>query len=90
MEERPNEWSEDQKRTTRDVLSRVDVVAFTFDLSGRNKGCTLDHLDGRYGYIKLNDALTNTWRIYDYETDELQDTYDSIDDIIAGGWKVST
>ena len=90
MEERPSEWREDQKKTTRDVLSRVDIVAFTFDISGTNKGCTLDHLDGRYGYIKLNDALTNNWRIYDYETDKLQGTYDSVDDTITGGWKVST
>ena len=90
MEERPSEWREDQKKTTRDVLSRVDIVAFTFDISGTNKGCTLDHLDGWYGYIKLNDALTNNWRIYDYETDKLQGTYDSVDDIITGGWKVST
>jgi uncharacterized phage-like protein YoqJ len=90
MEERPSEWSEDQKQTTREVLSRVDIVAFTFDLSGRNKGCTLDHLDGRYGYITLNDALTSTYRIYDYKTDELQGTYDSIDAVIENGWKVST
>lgn len=84
------EWREDQKELTRDILERVDVVAFTFDVSGVNKGCTLDHLDGRYGYISLQDALSYNWRIFDYKTDELLGTYDSIEAIIEGGWKVST
>lgn len=84
------EWRKDQKELTRDILDRVDVVAFSFDCSGVNKGCTLDHLDGRYGYITLKDALAYNWRIFDYETDELLNTYDSIEAIIEGGWKVST
>ncbi|MBK5201394.1 MAG: hypothetical protein JJE21_07650 [Spirochaetaceae bacterium] len=85
-----NEWREDQKELTRDILERVDIVAFTFDCSGKNKGCTLNHLDGSYGYIKLNDALMNNWNIYDYETDILIRSYVSIDDVINNGWKVST
>ena len=84
------EWRKDQKDLTRDILETVDVVAFTFDISGKNKGCTLDHLDGRYGYITLQDALADNYRIFDYETDELLDSYDSIDGVIEGGWKVST
>ena len=84
------EWREDQKELTRDILSRVDVVAFSFDISGVNKGCTLDHLDGRYGYISLEDALAYNWRIFDYETYKLLGTYGSIDAVIEGGWKVST
>jgi len=86
----PTPWRKDQKELTRDILERVDVVAFSFDCSGVNKGCTLDHLDGRYGYIKLGDALAYNWRIFDYETDELLNSYDSISSIIEGGWKVST
>jgi len=84
------EWRKDQKELTRDILDRVDVVAFFFDCSGVNKGCTLDHLDGRYGYITLGDALAYNWRIFDYITDELLNSYDSISAIIEGGWKVST
>lgn len=68
----------------------MDVVAFSFDCSGVNKGCTLNHLDGRYGYITLEDALADNWRIFDYKTDELLGVYDSIDGVIEGGWKVST
>ena len=84
------EWREDQKELTRDILERVDVVAFSFDLSGKNKGCTLNNLDGRYGYITLVDALAEKWRIFDYETDEILGVYTSITEIIGGGWKVST
>ncbi len=83
-------WSKEQNDITSDILRRIDVVAFSFDLSGKNKGCTMNHLDGRYGYIKLMDAIRDNYSIYDYETDELQDTYDSINDVIDGGWKVST
>ncbi len=84
------EWREDQKQLTKDILKRVDIVAFSFDISGVNKGCTLNHLDGSYGYIKLADALKDIYPIYDYETDELLGSYDSIDAVINGGWKVST
>ena len=84
------EWRKDQKKLTRDILERVDVVAFSFDMSGVNKGCTLNHLNGKYGYISLEDALTNNWRVFDYETDELLGTYDSVEAVIEGGWKVST
>jgi len=85
-----SEWRKDQKKLTRDILERVDVVAFSFDMSGFNKGCTLNHLNGKYGYISLEDALAYNWRVFDYETDELLGTYDSIEAIIEGGWKVST
>ncbi|AEV30155.1 hypothetical protein SpiGrapes_2383 [Sphaerochaeta pleomorpha str. Grapes] len=85
-----NEWRKDQNALTRDILERVDSIAFSFDLSGRNKGCTLNHLDGSYGYITLQDALSGDWRVFDYTTDEVLATYNSISAVIKGGWKVST
>ncbi len=85
-----SEWSQSQKDLTREILDSVDVVAFSFDASEVNKGCTLNHLDGDYGYITLSDALDNNWRIYDYKSDELIKAYGSIDEIIEDGWKVST
>ena len=84
------EWSKEQNNRTKEILKNRDVVAFTFDWSRKNKGCTLNHLDGRYGYIKLKDAIKNNYTIYDYETDELLGTYDSIDEVISNGWKVSS
>jgi len=85
-----NEWRDDQKKLTKKILERVDIVAFTVDCSGINKGCTLNHLDGSYGYIKLKDALNYKWDIYEYETDKLIGSYVSIEDLIEQGWKVST
>lgn len=85
-----SKWSKEQNELTRDILERVDIIAFSFDLSGRNKGCTLNHLDGSYGYITLQDALSGDWRVFDFTTDEVLATYDSISAVIRGGWKVST
>lgn len=83
-------WREDQKALTRSIIRNVDVVAFSFSLTGINKGCTLDHLDGRFGYITLEDALADCFRVYDYESDDLQATYETLDLLIEDGWKVST
>ena len=83
-------WRQDQLDITREILERVDIVAFSFSLSGRNKGCTLNNLDGRYGYITIEDALSDNWRVFDYWTDQPTGTYASIDEVIAHGWKVST
>lgn len=84
------EWRKDQIELTIDILEKIDIVAFSFDISGNNKGCNMDHLDGSYGYIKLKDALKNNYPIFDYETDKLLGSFDSIEEVINGGWKVST
>ena len=84
------EWSEKQKTLTKEILETVDIIAFSFDLSGRNKGCTLNHITGSYGYITVMDAMAGRWRILDYDTDELLADFPSIDGVITGGWKVST
>ncbi|NLZ76459.1 MAG: hypothetical protein GX911_00615 [Spirochaetales bacterium] len=83
-------WSLEQKKRTIDVLERVDIVAFAFSPDGAKKGCPLNHLDGRKGYITIDDALARTLRVFDEDTDELLGTYDSSDEVVAGGWKVST
>ena len=85
-----NKWRDDQIALTRDILERVDIVAFSFDISGKNKGCTLNHLDGRYGYIPLSNAISENWKVFDYETDEELEHYSTIDEILDAGWKVST
>ncbi len=83
------EWRDDQRERTRDILEQVDITAFMFDLSGMNKGCPLDHPDGRHGYITLQDALAENWNILDFKTDRLIGSYESIDALIEQGWKVS-
>ena len=89
--ERKTAWTEIQQERTRDVLERVDIIAFSFSLSGKpKKGCPLNHVSGRDGYITINDALGGDWRVYEDETDELLKTYNSVDDVVNDGWKVST
>ena len=83
-------WRPDQQQLTRDIISRVDVVAFSFSLMQPNKGCYFDHLDGRFGYLTLEDALSYRYRIYNYESDALEGEYETIDALIDAGWKVST
>lgn len=90
MEKRTT-WTSIQQERTMDVLETVDIVAFSFSLNGKpKKGCPLNHVSGRDGYITINDALDCHWRVFDEETDELLETYNSIDGVIMGGWKVST
>lgn len=82
---------EDMREDTRNILEGVDVVAFTVDFSGYNKGCNMVNIHHQTnGYITLNDALANQWRVYDMETDELQGEFGSIEEIMDAGWKVST
>ncbi|MGE4454774.1 MAG: hypothetical protein AB7D92_09590 [Sphaerochaeta sp.] len=83
-------WRDDQKALTRDIIERVDIVAFSVSLTGVNKGCYLDHLDGRFGYITIADALAYRYRVFNYESDELEGEYPSLDALIEDGWKVST
>ncbi len=83
-------WRKDQQDLTRDIISKVDVVAFSFSLMQPNKGCYLDHLDGRFAYITLKDALSYRYRVYNYETDVLEGEYETLDALIDAGWKVRT
>ncbi|MPM62784.1 hypothetical protein SDC9_109662 [bioreactor metagenome] len=51
--EKKTAWTEIQQERTRDVLERVDILAFSFSLSGKpKKGCPLNHVSGRDGYIR--------------------------------------
>jgi len=84
------EWRNDQRERTREILEQVDIATFMFDLSGMNKGCPLDHPDGRYGYITLQDALAENWNIFDFKTDRLIGSYESIDALLERGWTVTT
>lgn len=83
-------WSDQQKELTREMIESVDIVAFSFSMTGKNKGCTLNHLDGRFGYITLEDALANVYSVYNYETDILEASYTTLEALIEDGWKVST
>ena len=86
-----NVLSEDMRAVTRDILERVDVVAFTVDFSGINKGCNMINIHSKnHGYIAMKDALAYRWRVFDKSTDDLLGTFETIEDVMDAGWKVST
>lgn len=80
-------WTIDDEERTREILERVDILAFCF---GVGNGCTLKHIDGQKGYMLLEDALCEQWDIYDTKTDDLLDSFDMIEELIRSGWKVVT
>lgn len=83
-------WRKDQNELTKKVIENVDVIPFCVTFGRVNKGCLLNHLQGREGYITLEDALAGRYRVFEYETDQLLGCYDSVDALIQDGWKVST
>lgn len=91
------EWVETEQQRVflhcADGIGRIGtfaVAAFTFQLGRPNKGCTLNHLDGETGYIALQDAMSETYRVFDYATDELLGSYPDPATLVDSGWKVST
>ena len=89
-QEKRKAWSKEQQAYTREILEKVDPVAFLFSAAGENQGCCFNHLDGRYGYMEFQDALNCRFRLFDVHSHIPLASYDTIDDLIAGGWKVST
>lgn len=85
-----NSWPDHAIDYTRKVLRDVEVVPFSIQLGMPNKGCMMQHFTKPFGYIKMEDALNNIYPIYDYDSDELLDSCNSIDEVINAGWKVST
>ena len=86
-----NVLSEDMRAVTRDILDRVDFVAFTVDFSGVNKGCNMINIHSKtHGYITMKDALEYNWRVFDKATDDLLGTFETIEELMDAGWKVST
>lgn len=83
---------EDQRKLSSEILEEVQMVPFTINLGGPNKGCNMDSvLDPKAnGYVTIADALEQNWNIYDYNTDELLGSYETLDELFDAGWKVST
>lgn len=83
---------EDQRELSREILEEVQMVPFTINLGGPNKGCNIDSVfnTAASGYITIKDALNRDWKIYDYKTDQLLGSFETLDNLFDAGWKVST
>lgn len=82
-----NRWTEKEEERTRELLKRVDIIAFCF---GVGNGCTLKHIDGQEGYMLLEDALCEQWDIHKMNSGDLLDSFEDVETLILSGWKVVT
>ncbi len=85
-----DKWPPRRINMTRDVLERVDTAAFCLGDERTSKGCVMQHLDGRFGYITINGAINYNFAIYNLDSDVVMDQYKNIDELIADGWAVSS
>lgn len=79
------EWSHGLKDKTREILCNMPIASFTM----RPEGCYLKNIDGRFGFITLNDAMAENYIVH--VRDKLEDekeAYNSIDAIVDAGWAV--
>jgi hypothetical protein len=83
------DWSLESKRATRDVLERLDPVAFLGFAAAGNKGCMLKHLDGSHGYVSFDDAQNGRWHVRNAESDEVVLQAGSPAEVTAAGWRAS-
>ncbi len=79
-------WSENLIETTRNIL--YDMPAESFSSNGGC--CHLKNIDGRFGFIKFEDAINDNYTIHvsDPENREKIENYDSINTLIGAGWAV--
>lgn len=77
-------WPERNKIETREILYNMPVGSFAF-----GSGCHVVHLDGRNGYVDLVDAFSDRYYVRDLKTEKVIGPYETIDDLIDAGWKVS-
>lgn len=84
MSERKS-WSEDLKSITEDVLYNMPVESF----AANTEGCRMKHISRKYGYITLQDALSNKYNIHVENNNGITiEEYSSINDLLENGWVV--
>ena len=81
-------WREEENEKTREILGKMNLISFLIEVDETHTGCNFHHIDGKWGYLTIEDAMIEQWNIYDQKTDILLGTYDSVEDLIENGWKV--
>lgn len=81
------QWSDELQGITRTTLADMPMASFV-----REEGCRVKHLDGRYGAIRLEDAIEGNYTIHvdsDNKSEkEYPEKFAAIDDLITAGWAV--
>lgn len=81
-------WSQSLVKQTREILYDLPVEVFFLAEKIGHKGVCLKHIDGRKGYISLNDCVDDQYTIRAHETDEILADFETIDALIAADWAV--
>lgn len=78
--EPPRNHSGELQKTTKEMLEDQ-----TFP--NMPEGVPLKHIDGAFGLIKRDDALSRNWVIEDRNTGEIR-KFESVDELINHGWAI--
>ncbi len=76
------QWSEELIRLTHDTIYNMNIASFY-----HNNRCYLKNIDGRFGYIKLEDAMNEDYTVY-IDPDEVSEQFETINDLTEAGWAV--
>ena len=76
-------WSKEVEDRSYNIIRDVMLGSFM-----HGKGCYLDNMDGRKGYITIDDAMAYKYNVRDVKTDEIIDSYPDLMPLIEDGWKV--
>ena len=71
-------WSDELQQKTRMALSDPILAETCLKCLG---------LPRRFGYIKMEDAISERWKVYLRDSNDLE-TYASLDELIQAGWAV--
>lgn len=79
----PNPWSDVLQDHTRYVLDHLPISSFL-----RDGHCILKSLDRKFGKISIEDAIAYNYKIKNIDTDEILESFDTLDELIDAGWVV--
>lgn len=78
-----NNWSSILIEQTKYVLNHLPISSFL-----RDGHCILKSLDRKFGKISIEDAIAYNYKIKNIDTDEILESFDTLDELIDAGWVV--
>ncbi len=84
-------WSKERTDQTRELLEDVPMEYFAMQIAGKFNGCIMENLEGKYGYLKIEDALESHFVFYDMDTNELLADFGSdVEAVLKSDWRISS
>lgn len=76
-------WPKETEDRSYNIIRDVMLGSFM-----QGKGCYLVNVDGRRGYITIDDAMAYKYKVRDVKTDDVFESYPDLLPMIEDGWKV--